>query len=99
MVLASSSERYVYRLGRVFYGTSILQGGCASRPGMAYPSIVSRALEWPTVNLGFSGNGKTEPEMAQLLTELDAAAFVLDSLPNLDLAQVKERVEPFVQTL
>ena len=66
---------------------------------MAYPSIISRTLEWPTINLGFSGNGKTEPEMAQLLAELDAAAFVLDSLPNLDVAQVKERVEPFVQTL
>jgi hypothetical protein len=83
----------------VFYGTSILQGGCASRPGMAYPSILGRMLEWPTVNLGFSGNGKTEPELAQLLAELDPAAYVLDSLPNLDVAQVKERVEPFLATL
>ena len=83
----------------VFYGTSILQGGCASRPGMAYPAILGRMLEWPTVNLGFSGNGKTEPEMASLLAELDPAAYVLDSLPNLDVAQVKERVEPFLRTL
>lgn len=83
----------------VFYGTSILQGGCASRPGMAYPAIVGRLLDWPVVNLGFSGNGKTEPEMAQLLAELDPAAYVLDSLPNLDVAQVKERVEPFIATL
>ena len=95
----AAPARYAGRKPVVFYGTSILQGGCASRPGMAYPSIIGRALEWPTVNLGFSGNGKTEPEMAQLVAELDAAAFVLDSLPNLDVAQVKERVEPFVQTL
>lgn len=98
-VLEAAPERYTDRKPIVFYGTSILQGGCASRPGMAYPAIVGRALDWPTINLGFSGNGKTEPEMAQLLAELDPAAYVLDSLPNLNVAEVKERVEPFVQKL
>lgn len=83
----------------VFYGTSILQGGCAARPGMAYPSIVGRMLDWPTINLGFSGNGKTEPEMAKLLAELDPAVYVMDSLPNLSTAEVSERVGPFVKTL
>jgi lysophospholipase L1-like esterase len=83
----------------VFYGTSILQGGCASRPGMAYPAIIGRMLDWPTVNLGFSGNGKTEPELAALLAELDPAAYVLDSLPNLDVEQAKERLEPFIRVL
>jgi outer membrane protein assembly factor BamB len=51
------------------------------------------------VNLGFSGNGKTEPEVAKLLAELDPAAYVLDSLPNLDVAEAAERMEPFVKTL
>lgn len=83
----------------VFYGTSVTQGGCASRPGMAYPSVLGRALDWPIVNLGFSGNGKTEPEVAQLLAELAPAAYVLDSLGNLDVAQTGERVAPFVSTL
>ena len=83
----------------VFYGTSITQGGCAARPGMAYPSIIGRMLDWPTINLGFSGNGKTEAEVAKLLAELDPAAYVLDSLPNLDVAEVAERVEPFIKTL
>lgn len=96
---AAAPARYAGRKPVVFYGTSILQGGCASRPGMTYPSLVGRALDWPTINLGFSGNGKTEPEMAQLLAELEPAAYVMDSLPNLDVAQVKERVEPFVATL
>lgn len=96
---AAAPARYEGRKPIVFYGTSILQGGCASRPGMAYPSLVGRALDWPTVNLGFSGNGKTEPEMAALLAELDPAVYVLDSLPNLEVAQVKERVEPFVAAL
>ncbi|MBM3737532.1 MAG: DUF1080 domain-containing protein [Acidobacteria bacterium] len=83
----------------VFYGTSILQGGCASRPGMAYPSILGRMLDWPTINLGFSGNGKSEPEIARLLAELDPAAYVLDSLPNLTVAETAERVPPFIQVL
>ena len=58
----------------VFYGTSITQGGCASRPGMAFPAILGRRLNIPVINLGFSGNGKMEPEMCRLLTELDAAS-------------------------
>lgn len=66
---------------------------------MAYPSIVGRMIDWPTINLGFSGNGKSEPEVAQLLAELDPSVYVLDSLPNLDVAEVRERVEPFVKTL
>lgn len=97
--LGSASSRVAGRKSILFYGTSILQGGCASRPGMAYPSIVGRMLDWPTINLGFSGNGKTEPEMAKLLAELDPAAYVIDSLPNLSVAEAGERVEPFVKTL
>lgn len=83
----------------VFYGTSILQGGCASRPGMAYPALVGRILDYPTINLGFSGNALSEPEMAELLAELDPAVYVYDSLPNLNPSQVRERTEPFLRTL
>lgn len=83
----------------VFYGSSILQGGCASRPGMAYPSILGRRLDWPTINLGFSGNGKSEPEIAQLLTELDPSVYVYDGLPNLSEQEAQERVEPFLRVL
>lgn len=83
----------------VFYGTSITQGGCASRPGMVHTAIVGRRLDHPIINLGFSGNGKMEPEMANLLAELDPAVYVLDCLPNMTAAEVTERVEPFVQTL
>jgi len=82
----------------VIYGTSAVQGGCASRPGMAYPAILGRRLGWPTLNLGFSGNGKAEPEMAALLAELDAAIYVIDCVPNLEPGEVT-RVEPFVRTL
>jgi lysophospholipase L1-like esterase len=83
----------------VFYGTSILQGGCASRPGMAYPAILARRLDWPHINLGFSGNAWSEPEMSRLLAELDPAVYVLDPLPNMTAKMVAERMEPFIQIL
>lgn len=83
----------------VFYGTSILQGGCASRPGMAYPAILGRRLDWTTINLGFSGNAQSEPEMAALLAELDPAVYVLDPLPNMRPEWVTERMSAFVAKL
>jgi lysophospholipase L1-like esterase len=83
----------------VFYGTSITQGGCASRPGMAHTAILGRRLDRPVINLGFSGNGWMEPELAALLAELDPAAYVLDCLPNMTAKAVEQRVEPFVRTL
>lgn len=67
----------------VVYGTSIAQGGCASRPGMAWTAIVERNLHTPVVNLSFSGNGRLEKEVIDLINEIDAKMFVLDCLPNL----------------
>jgi lysophospholipase L1-like esterase len=67
----------------VVYGTSIAQGACASRPGMAWTAILGRRLDRPVINLGFSGNGQLENGITQLLTELDAGVFVLDCLPNM----------------
>ena len=83
----------------VFYGTSITQGGCVSRPGMAYPAVVSRRLDAPHVNLGFSGNGRMELEMVDFLTEIDASCYVLDCLWNMKADMVKERFEPFLRKL
>ena len=83
----------------VFYGTSIMHGACASRPGMAIPAIVGRKLGRPVINLGFSGNGRLEMELARLMSELDAAAYCLDCLPNLHAELVKARTEPFVKFL
>ncbi len=80
----------------VFYGTSITQGGCASRPGMVHTAILQRRLDYPVINLGFSGSGKMEAEMAPLFADLDPAVYVLDCLPNMMAAEVTERVEPFV---
>jgi hypothetical protein len=83
----------------VFYGTSITQGGCASRPGMVHTAIVGRRFEQPVINLGFSGNGRMDPEVGRLLAELDPAVYVIDCLPNLNAKDVAERTEPLVHTL
>ena len=83
----------------VFYGTSITQGGCASQPGLAATSIVSRKLDVPAVNLGFSGNGNMAASLAQLLSELTPAVYVLDCLANMGEGRVRTHVEPFVKIL
>ena len=83
----------------IFYGTSITQGACASRPGMAYPAIIGRRLGRPTVNLGFSGNGRMQPGVRAIFPELDAAAFVIDCLPNMDGGLVRECALPFLRAL
>ncbi len=85
----------------VIYGTSITQGGCASRPGMAYPNILSRALNLEVVNLGFSGNGRGEPEVAKLLTEIEKPALlVLDYHANCGgPEQLRETLPEFVRIL
>ena len=62
----------------VYYGSSITQGGCASRPGMAYQSIVSRNFDYDYINLGFSGNAKAEDEMIEYIKNLDMSIFVYD---------------------
>jgi lysophospholipase L1-like esterase len=67
----------------VIYGTSITQGGCASRPGMAFTNILSRALNREVINLGFSGNGRGEPEVIELMADIPAPALlVLDYHAN-----------------
>jgi len=83
----------------VFYGTSITQGGCASRPGMVHTGILGRWLDAPVINLGFSGNGRMEAEVATLMAELDASVFVIDCLPNISAGDVASRTEPLVQIL
>ena len=67
----------------VVYGTSIAQGACASRTGMAWTNIVHRESAYPVINLGFSGNGQLEEEMFGFLSEIDAKLFVIDCLPNM----------------
>ncbi len=67
----------------VVYGSSIVKGAYASRPGMAWTNILERKLERPVINLGFSANGSLEPELINLMAEIDAKVYILDCLPDL----------------
>ncbi len=83
----------------VMYGTSILQGGCATRPGMAHTNILERELQREVVNLGLSGNARLDPEMARLMASADASVFVVDALPNCKVEQIDSLMIPFVEIL
>jgi len=83
----------------VFYGTSIVQGGCASRPGMIHTSIIGRALQSDVINLGFSGNARCDKSMLKTLQRIDAKTYVLDFLPNCTIEMVKDSAEYFISNL
>ncbi len=83
----------------VFYGTSITHGACASRPGMVHTAILGRRLDRPVVNLGFSGNGRMDQAVGEYLVQVDAAAYVIDCLPNMAPADVSLKCIPLVKQL
>ena len=83
----------------VFYGTSITHGACASRPGMVHTGILGRRLDVPVVNLGFSGNGRMDKTVGDFLVRIDAAAYVIDCLPNMGAKDVTEKCGPLVKQL
>ena len=83
----------------VFYGTSITHGASASRPGMVHTAILGRRFDRPVVNLGFSGNGKMDAAVGDLLIKIDAAVYVIDCLPNMAAADVREKCIPLVKQL
>jgi lysophospholipase L1-like esterase len=92
-----------FALGRpvVAYGTSITQGGCAARPGMAWTNILSRRLNVEFINLGFSGSGKGEPEVAETISDIaNPACFILDYEANVDgIELLRERFPEFIRIL
>lgn len=91
---------YAYDKPVVFYGSSITQGGCASRPGSDYAAILSRRLGFDYINLGFSGNAKGERTMAEYIRTLSMQAFVMDydhNAPTPDYLQKTH--EPFFRII
>lgn len=83
----------------VFYGTSITQGGCASRPGMAYTNIISRKLNRECINFGFSGNGRMEHSIAELLAGMKPFLYVIDCVPNMTAVQIGDSMAPLTATI
>ena len=98
-----SFKAYAHENGRerpvVHYGTSIVHGGCASRPGLTFTAQVGRSLDIPYVNLGFSGAGQMEPEMADVMAEVKASLYVVDCVWNMNPKLVEERAEVFLRRL
>ncbi len=76
--LLKEAKPYKNKKPIVYYGSSITQGGCASRPGMVYPAIISRRFDCDYINLGFSGSAKGEDEIAEYIKNLDMSVFVYD---------------------
>lgn len=84
----------------VMYGTSILQGGCTSRPGMAFTAILGRKLDREVINLGFSGNAKLDYEIAEYITKVkNPSLIVLDYVPNSDAELINEKGEKFFRII
>ncbi len=74
----SHAPAYKHEKPVVFYGSSITQGGCASRPGACYQNILCRALDFDYINLGFSGAAKAEDAIVRYIAGLDMSVFVFD---------------------
>ena len=83
----------------VFYGTSITQGGCASRPGLAHTNIISRELGHECINLGFSGNGHLENSIGNIMSDIDASLYVVECMYNVDKKMIKERTKPLIKAI
>ncbi len=96
----SAADDYSVSRPVVYYGSSITQGGCASRPGNSYESIISRLLDCDYINLGFSGSARGEQAMAEYIAGLDMSAFVLDYDHNSPSSHhLKETHFPFYLTV
>ena len=83
----------------VHYGSSITQGGCASRPGMAYTNILARKLGRSYINLGFAGQGTFDESVGQAMCEIDAALYIVDCNPNTDESLIYECAVKLVKQL
>lgn len=77
----------------IIYGTSIAQGACASRPGMAWTNILSRDFDNEVINLAFSGNGRLEQPILDLMVAQDAAVYILDCIPNLAITSARSEAQ------
>ena len=71
-------EKYSKEKPIVYYGSSITQGGCASRPGTCYQAHISRRFNADYVNLGFSGSARAEDSIIDYIKGLDMGLFVYD---------------------
>lgn len=95
--LQAAAEPFKRRI--LIYGSSIVHGASASRPGMAYPAILSRATGLNFLNMGVSGSAKMEKEVADLVAKIPADAYILDCVPNSSPEEITERTANLVNTI
>lgn len=83
-----------------FYGASITQGGCASRPGNNYPNHISRWLNADFINLGFSGSARGEFALADFMADMDLSALFVDMDVSINDIEIFKRTHyPFYERI
>ena len=98
--ITSPREDYLTELKPVvYYGSSIAQGGCASRPGLAFTNIIARSMDRSFINMGFSGAGTFDLPVGEAIAEIDAAAYVIDCNPNTTTDLIYEKCLDLVKLL
>lgn len=94
--IAEPGREYAYTKPVVYYGSSVTQGGCASRPGNTYPALISQMLDCDYINLGFSGTRMGEDAVVEYIKGLDMSVFVYDfdyNAPDIEyLEKMHEKV-------
>ncbi|MET0310013.1 MAG: SGNH/GDSL hydrolase family protein [Sphingomonas sp.] len=88
-----------FRKRVAIYGSSIVQGAAASRPGMAYPARLSRRLGVDVINLGVSGVARMEPAAARMVADVEADAYMLDCVPNTNPGLIAQRAGNLIRTV
>src|SRR5690606_10930892 len=81
----------------IFYGTSITQGASASRPGLTYPALIQRKLNKEVINLGFSGNGRFEKEVARSFMKTTPQLVILDCTPNSSANTIRKNLPDLIE--
>ena len=99
IITKPSSNHFGDKKPLVVYGTSIVQGASAMRPGMAYPAQLERKLGREVINLGFSGNGHLDSMLSVIMSTIDASVYIIDCGPNLTPRLASERTVPFIEQL
>ena len=94
-------KKYDYDKPIVYYGSSITQGACATRPGNSFPAMIERETNCDYINLGFSGNGRCEPIIAEYIAGLDMQLFLMDDVYYVTptAAELVEIHEPFFKKI
>ena len=91
---------YKYKKYVAFYGSSVTQGGCCSRPGLDYISWLSRMLDTDVYNFGLTGSAKGEKSACEFLAKLDPSVYFIDYDHNSETTQTLEQTHyPVYQTI